>query len=312
MPRIVHPRHRAAKTAVVTLIVIAGLASCTPFSNNSTAATVDGRSISRDKLESIISEFVKSQQLPITDGVIAADDARSVLAGMIKANAYGSFLAELDQPVTKAQRAAVEKELEAQNPGKLSNDLRNLIIGLNSATAAIKELKAPSDDAIKRLYEKSPSLTGALCARHIVVKKKTTADRILRRLAAGDDFVALAKKYSIEPAAKTTGGALGGQTADGKPTPCMSILEYQQGFDPAFTAGAIAAKAGVPYGPVQSSFGWHVILLEKWDAVADAALEIVKAQPGPNLATGWLANADISVDPAYGRWSPATGSITAG
>mgnify|MGYP003337527131 FL=1 len=92
----------------------------------------------------------------------------------------------------------------------------------------------------------------------------------------------------------------------------MSILEYQQGFDPAFTAGAIAAKAGVPYGPVQSSFGWHVILLEKWDTVADAALEIVKAQPGPNLATGWLANADISVDPAYGRWSPATGSITAG
>ena len=209
-------RLRATKTAVVTLIVIAGLASCTPFSNNSTAATVDGRSISRDKLESIISEFVKNKQLPITDGVIAADDARSVLAGMIKANAYGSFLAELDQPVTKAQRAAVEKELEAQNPGELSNDLRNLIIGLNSATAAIKELKAPSDDAIKRLYEKSPSLTGALCARHIVVKKKTTADRILRRLAAGDDFVALAKKYSIEPAAKTTGGALGGQTADGK------------------------------------------------------------------------------------------------
>ena len=43
----------------------------------------------------------------------------------------------------------------------------------------------------------------------------------------------------------------------------------------------------------------------------ESALGIVKAEPGPNLATGWLANADISVDPAYGRWDPATGTIAA-
>jgi hypothetical protein len=62
---------------------------------------------------------------------------------------------------------------------------------------------------------------------------------------------------------------------------------------------------------VQTSFGWHVILLAPWDDVKDAALDLVKTEPGPNLATGWLANADITVDPAYGRWDSATGTIVA-
>ena len=54
-----------------------------------------------------------------------------------------------------------------------------------------------------------------------------------------------------------------------------------------------------------------MILLAPWDDVKDAALDLVKTEPGPNLATGWLAHADITVDPAYGHWVPATGSIAA-
>lgn len=298
----------AAPLAIAGLLALSG---CATFTNNGTAASINGRDISRDTLETFIDEFAAGDQLPLTDGVVAADDARNLLAGIIKADAYQSFLAEFDAPLTKAQRDAVREELGDQSLGNLSKDLEALVVDINAATKAITDLAAPTDAKIEKLYNENPSLTGAMCASHIVVKKKETAQKVVSMLSNGAKFADLAKKYSIEPAAKESGGALQGQTADGKASPCMSILDYQQGFDPAFTRGALAARAGVPYGPVKTSFGWHVILLAPWDEVKDAALAIVGSDPGPNLATGWLANADISVDPAYGRWDPATGTIAA-
>lgn len=305
------PNFRRVQAVGICAAGLVALSACSPFSNNQTAATINGTAVSRDTLEGYIAEFAANQQLPMSNGVIASDDARGVLAGMIKAKAYNQYLDSIGKPLTAAQRAPIMKELAAQGAGNLSKNLQNLIVDINAATAAISQLKAPSASTIKRLYNESPSLTGAICARHIVVKKKKTAEKILAMLSNGADFASLAKKYSIEPAAKTSGGALEGQAADGTRTPCMSILDYQQNFDPAFTAGALAAKAGVPYGPVQSSFGWHVILLSKWDDVKESALALVKSQPGANLATGWVAHAKISVDPAYGHWVPATGSIAA-
>lgn len=298
-------------TPTLAIAGLLALSGCATFTENSTAATINGRDISRDKLETFIDEFAASDQFPLEDGVLATDDARNLLAGIIKADAYNSFLDEYGAPLTDKQRDDVRQQIGDETLGKFSNDLRNLIVDINAATKAISELKAPDESKIETLYNESPSLTGAMCARHVVVKKKDTAQKVLSLLADGADFADVAKKYSTEPAAKETGGALQGQTPDGKASPCMSILEYQQSFDPAFTRGALAARAGVPYGPVKSSFGWHVILLAPWDEVKDAALTIVNAEPGPNLATGWLANADISVDPAYGRWEPATGTIAA-
>lgn len=303
-------RRRVVTTAFAIAGVLA-LSSCATFTRNSDAAVVNGNEIPRDRLESFIDEFASNQQLPLADGIVQLDDARNLLAGMIKADAYTSFLKEQGKPLTDAQRDAVRERLAAQNAGDLSKELEAVIVDVNAATDAINDLEAPADGKIEKLYAQRPSLTGAMCASHIVVKKKETAEKVLSLLAKGAKFADLAKKYSTEPAAKTSGGALQGESEDGKTSPCMSILEYQQNFDPAFTRGAIAARAGVPYGPVQSSFGWHVILLAPWGDVKDDVLSLVKAEPGPNLATGWLANAAITVDPAYGRWDAATGTIAA-
>lgn len=305
------PTRRRVVASAFALAGVLALSSCATFTRNSDAAVVNGKEIPIDRLEAFIDEFAANQQLPLADGIVQLDDARNLLAGMIKADAYTSFLREQGSPLTNKQRDAVREQLASQNVGDLSKDLQNVIIEVNAATEAINDFKAPADDKIEKMYAQQPSLTGAMCASHVVVKKKETAEMVLSRLAKGAKFADMAKKYSIEPAAKTSGGALQGQSEDGTTSPCMSILEYQQNFDPAFTRGAIAAQAGVPYGPVQSSFGWHVILLAPWDDVKDDVLSLVKAEPGPNLATGWLANADISVDPAYGRWDSATGTIAA-
>lgn len=299
---------------VMSAFAVAGalaLSSCTTFTRNSDAAVVNGRGIPIDRLEAFIDEFATNQRLALADGVVQLDDTRNLLAGMIKADAYASFLREQGSPLTDEQRDAVREQLRSQNFGELSEEVEAVIVEVNAATEAINDFKAPSAGEIEKLYAQRPSLTGAMCASHVVVKKKETAERVLSLLAKGAKFADMAKKYSTEPAAKTSGGALEGRTEDGKTNPCVSILDYQQNFDPAFTRGAIAARAGVPYGPVQSSFGWHVILLAPWANVQDHVLSLVEARPGPNLATGWLANADISVDPAYGRWDAATGTISA-
>ena len=82
--------------------------------------------------------------------------------------------------------------------------------------------------------------------RHILVKDKATADKIYAQLSSSDaQFAALAKKYTIDPGSKSSGGKLGvitkGQTV------------------PVFDKVAFSIKTGQVAPPVKSSYGWHVI-----------------------------------------------------
>ncbi|MFM7093200.1 MAG: peptidylprolyl isomerase, partial [Actinomycetota bacterium] len=206
---------RRVATSAFALAGVLALSSCATFTRNTDAAVVNGKEIPRDRLEAFIDEFAANQQLPLADGIVQLDDARNLLAGMIKADAYTSFLREQGSPLTDKQRDAVREQLASQNVGDLSKDLQNVIIEVNGATEAINDLEAPADGKIEKMYAEQPSLTGAMCASHVVVKKKETAEMVLSRLAKGAKFADLAKKHSIEPAAKTSGGALQGQSEDG-------------------------------------------------------------------------------------------------
>jgi peptidyl-prolyl cis-trans isomerase D len=122
--------------------------------------------------------------------------------------------------------------------------------------------KVPADEAAQRAWyqEHKEEFTQPeqVHARHILVKTegRTDADaqKILEgaraRLAKGEDFGALARELSDEPAAKTSGGDLGffgrGQMV------------------PAFDAAAFGAQPNTLVGPIKTDFGWHLIqVLEK-------------------------------------------------
>jgi hypothetical protein len=272
---------------------------------------VNGVSISQESFEGFINEFSKIGQLNMPDGIAAGDDVRSILTAIIKENDYKVFLESIGKPVTAAQLKKVADGIADEKFKTLTPALQNLIVNLNAETAAVQALSAPTDAAIKKMYEENPSLTGVICASHILTKEKSTATKVLSELNKGGDFAKLAAKYSTESAAKKTGGRISGEDAKGVASRCMSLLDYQANFDPLFTAGAIAAQAGTPYGPVQSSFGYHVILVAPFADVAKDVIAFVKSAPGPLLATGHVTNSPISVDPAYGRWNPATASIVA-
>jgi peptidyl-prolyl cis-trans isomerase C len=81
-------------------------------------------------------------------------------------------------------------------------------------------------------------------ASHILVKTEDEATRILKRIADGEDFVAVAKRFSSCPSRKN-GGDLGW---------------FGKGMmAPEFEQAAFAADAGKVVGPVKTQFGYHVI-----------------------------------------------------
>jgi hypothetical protein len=127
----------------------------------------------------------------------------------------------------------------------------------------------------------------------------------LDELNRGADFATLATERSIDPTAAETGGAL--TSGDNQ---CIPVQIMQQTYDAGFTAGALVAREGVPSQPVESSFGWHVILHRPWDEVAASISEL--HQPGDSggyLLDGRIATGEVAVNPRFGTWDPVTSSV---
>ena len=95
-----------------------------------------------------------------------------------------------------------------------------------------------------------------------VAKAKNKAEGLLRRLRDGEDFAALAKKFSDDPNA-ADGGSLGA-VARGE-------------LDPAFEKTLFAMKAGEVKGPVKTPFGFHIIRLDAIEPERLRPLSEVKA-----------------------------------
>jgi len=99
-------------------------------------------------------------------------------------------------------------------------------------------------------------------ARHILVPTEQEAKDIIAQLKKGADFAKLAKEHSKDPGA-ADGGDLGW---------------FKRGdMVPAFSDAAFALKPGqFTQTPVQSQFGWHVILLEGLRQAATPSFDDVK------------------------------------
>jgi parvulin-like peptidyl-prolyl isomerase len=104
-----------------------------------------------------------------------------------------------------------------------------------------------SQDEIKAYYASHKSQYGqpqTREVRHILVAKKTLADKLYAQLKSGANFAALAKKYSKDPGSASNGGKLTiskGQTV------------------PAFDKTAFSLKKGELSQPIHTQYGYHII-----------------------------------------------------
>ncbi len=122
---------------------------------------------------------------------------------------------------------------------------------LRNAYVEANILNAITDEAIEAEYQeqiKSFQPQTEVRARHILVVKKEEAEAIITELGSGTEFAALAKQKSTGPSGPN-GGDLGYFTK-GKMVP-----EFEQ-------AAFALEKGAYSKEPVQTQFGWHVIMVE--------------------------------------------------
>lgn len=108
---------------------------------------------------------------------------------------------------------------------------------------------------------------------------RTRIDEIRRRIADGEDFAALAKKYSDDPSSGAQGGDLG--------------FQKRGTFVPAFEAAAYKLERGQLSPVVESEFGFHIIqLLERRGNLIHARHILIK----PEITDADLALAENHLD----------------
>ncbi len=133
--------------------------------------------------------------------------------------------------------------------------------------ATIAESFKVSDTEIKTFYDKNvlQNTTKEYKARHILVKTEAEAVVLISQIENGADFSKLAKEKSTDTGSGSKGGDLG----------WFSEKDMVQPF-----AKAVAdlKKGELSKKPVQSQFGWHVIILDDERKTTPPPLESVKAE----------------------------------
>lgn len=292
----------------LSAVAIVSLASCGVVPSATEAFSVGESSWSREKFNDFLTELINAQQITSFGGGANAEDARGVATILIRQEATDAFLATQGESITDADRQALLSELTAADPFyTYSETLQNVLLQINASRAALARVEMPSTNELRDLYNTLPARAGVVCMSHIVVTNRSDANTAIRRLNNGEDFATVAREMSIEPAALQTGGALANQAST---NPCFTLEQLrQEGFDPLFVAGAMSAGAGIPTGPVKSSFGYHVIMNAPWDDVADAVSALVEPSPGIVLNEGYLVSSDITVASSIGTWNIVNGSL---
>lgn len=297
---------RTVLAALSVVALTAPLASCAPTNSPNTAFSVNGSKYTRKDFDALTNALVQASQLTPTKNGVSASDAKAVMNTLVKAAAFRVWAKKNGVTLTDATRQTALDSLKSnQDFNAFSKPLQNVLVDVTEVSNGMKTVKTPSASALEAMYDKSPASTGALCLSHILVKTETEAHAVLKDLANGADFATEAKSKSIEPNAKTSGGSLA--ASDG--SACTALSDLQQNFDKDFMAGAVAAKAGVPSGPVKSQFGYHIILSAKFSDVKDSLTKVVGADPGANLLNGYLTTAHVYVNSIYGTWNSALSSI---
>ena len=123
-----------------------------------------------------------------------------------------------------------------------------------------------TDEEIKAAYDEKfgPDKLTEYKARHILVKDEQQAKDLITALDEGKDFAELAKENSLDPS-KAQGGDLG----------WIGRGQVVESFGDAMAQQEKGKHSG---SPVQTQFGWHIILVEDSRPQEPPKMEDVKSQ----------------------------------
>lgn len=222
--------------------------------------------------------------------VVSKDDAIAVVNGQFISKATLANLEKeiairsqgQDIPKEKLVEELVQRELLIQDaiqkqldksPEVLANieDAKKSILTQADVQNFMKT-NPVTDEEIKAEYDSKVAGNNAVeyKARHILVKTEEEAKKIIAELDKGGDFAKIANKQSLDAKESQSGGDLGWFVAS-------------QMVEPFSKAVVALEKGKYTTTPVQTQFGWHVILREDSRPQTPPPLESVKDQISPML-----------------------------
>lgn len=263
--------------ALIAAVAVA-LSGCATFTDADVAARVGDDEITVDQLSSIARQRLGDDEANRADMQTIADILNSwVLDRVLRADlaAAGSAIDEVE--------------------GELTSDTLEASIAASFGIWQQSPATPISDDELRARYELGPIESNLTCTAHILVDDVATADEVLSRLADGDDFSDLAAEYSVDSSA-ANGGAL----------PCSTTADFGAQYIPEYVEAALDAEMGQPVGPVESQFGYHVILVRPYADLAGDELFGVMSSPQVRFEFA-SEDLDVYVNPRYGQFDAASG-----
>lgn len=169
----------------------------------------------------------------------------------------------LDQLIQQTVLGETAGELSEVNRLVLANEERALLASQVVSEAAEA---AVTDEAVQAAYEAAYADAGGdteYNAAHILVETEEEAATLVAELADGAEFGALAREHSTGPSGPN-GGDLGW---------------FSEGMMvPPFEQAVLALEVGQVSGPVETQFGWHVIVLNDTRQTTAPELEAVRGE----------------------------------
>jgi peptidyl-prolyl cis-trans isomerase C len=197
-------------------------------STGAKAATVNGVTIPKSRVDAII----RSQNQPDSEQLRQAVTEKLIELEVVAQEASKKGL---------AKNPDVVQALEFQKQQILGQALIGDYLKSNPV----------SDEAARAEYERVKSQMGPTeyKVKHILVANEAEAQDAIRRLQGGAKFEDVAKAMSKDPGSKDRGGDLDWQSPAGYVKPFADAMVKLQ-------------KGQYTPTPVQSQFGWHVIMLD--------------------------------------------------
>jgi hypothetical protein len=189
-----------------------------------------------------------------------------------------------------ADSIAVAKGQLDPIPGvaKLPKKLRDQLVTIFSSRFTLEQALVDEHRAELVALARVQCTSGRFVS-HILVKTEAEANAVRDRLAKGEPFADVARSVSTDTGSGLRGGQLG----------CPD----NQNYVPEFKAAVDSATVGVVTAPVQSQFGYHVILVR--DTPGDYELT--------SFAQTYLAEAlgavKVSVSDRFGAWNRKQGRV---
>lgn len=322
------PRFVAWFGALVALVAVLGACG----SVQPTAATVNGNRISQESIDDELAQIRDNQRYRQAiglgtiegdgrDGTFDAEFAAQVVTLRIYYTLVEEELEDRGVELTDDDLAAARRSAETNLSGGagdsaagrrvlngFSDDYRDTLVRREALVTKLSEVLSDADvddEAMRDYYEDNQAEFTEVCAKHVLVDTQEAAVAVAGELRGGADLAAVARARSTDPSAQQNGGDLG----------CEPASTYV----PAFREATLSQPLGGVGEPVQTEFGWHVVVVssrtvQPFADVRGQIREQLLAQSG-DAVNEWLLDAlekaRISVNRKFGRFdrSPASGQI---